>query len=162
MKTITEDIAVLADKIAASEERLQNLAAEIEEIGQPAAHDLKRRFDALVIEEKALKRNLAEALGMDDADPGRLSKIRTLLEHIEREQAAVESEAGFLQQAAPSSVEVLARTGNRLIELCLQAIHRVTGDHHPLGESVFVNHSHRLLAERYGLDGKVAAGPHKE
>lgn len=155
MKILTEDIQLLAEKIAASEESLQNLAQEIEEIGQPAAQELKRRYEALVVEENALKRNLAEALGMDEVDPEKFAKIHTLLEHIEREEAAVERDAGFLHQAAPTSPEVLARTGSRLAELCLRAIHRVIGDRHPLGESVFVNHSHRLLAERYGLNGKL-------
>jgi hypothetical protein len=29
---------------------------------------------------------------------------------------------------------------------------RMIGDHHPLGESVFVNHSHANLTSQYGLE----------
>ena len=152
MKPTPDEIATLAHKIAESESRLQKLEWEIEEIGQPAAHELKRRLDALRIEESALKRNLTETLGMDEPDDRRMAKIDALIRHIESEEASVENDAEFLHQSAPTSAEIAAQAGNQLVKLCLRAIKRVIGDRHPLGESVFVNHSHRLLAERYGLE----------
>lgn len=151
MKHTPEDIASLAKKIAESEARLQNLEWEIEEIGQPAARELKHRLDSLKIEEHALKRNLAEALGMDEPGESRMAKIETLLAYIGREEAAVEREAEFLQQSPPTSAEFAAQAGSHLVELCLRALKRVVGEHHPLGMSVFVNHSPQLLAERYGV-----------
>ena len=151
MKPTPESIALFAEKIAESEAALQKLEWEIEEIGQPAAHDLKRRLDALKIEESALKRNLAEALGMNDPDSSRMEKIEALLAHIQREEASVEHAAAFLHQSGHTSAEFAAQAGTRLIELCLKALKRVLGEHRPLGMSVFVNHSHETLANRYGL-----------
>jgi hypothetical protein len=85
-----------------------------------------------------------------------MAKIQALLAYIQREEAAVEHEAEFLHQSPMTSSELAAQAGSRLVDLCLRAIRRVFGDHHPLGMSVFVNHSPQLLAERYGLDD---AGP---
>ena len=153
MKPTPEEIAALARKISEVEERLQNLEYEIEEIGQPAGHELKKRLDALKIEETALKRNLAEALDLADPGEKRMAKIEALLEYIQREEASVEREAEFLHQSPPTSAEVAAQTGAKLVGLVLRAIKRVVGDHHPLGMSVFVNHSPQLLDERYGLHG---------
>jgi hypothetical protein len=52
-----------------------------------------------------------------------------------------------------------------MIDLYRRAINRVLGDHHPLGESVFVNHSHDALAAEYGLEtppsGEVPPDPDK-
>jgi chromosome segregation ATPase len=151
MKPTSEETAALARKIAEAEERLQNLEWEIEEIGQPAAHELKRRLDALKVEESALKRNLTEALGMEDPGDVRMAKIEALLHYIQREESAVEREAEFLHQSPPTSAEVAAQAGSHLVGLCLRAIKRVVGEHHPLGMSVFVNHSPQLLHERYGI-----------
>ncbi len=145
-------MSLLASQIAQSETRLQQLECEIEEIGQPAAHELKRRLGALKIEENALKRNLAEALGMDDPGDARMDKIEALLRYIEREEEAVGHDANFLHQSTPTSSELAARAGSKLVELCLRAMRRVVGDRHPLGMSVFVNHSHEVLAKRYGLE----------
>ena len=153
MKPTPEAIAALAKQIAEAEAKLQNLEWEIEEIGQPAAHELQRRLDSLKIEEHALKRNLEEAIGMDDPGEARMAKIEALLSYIRNEEAAVEHEAEFLQQSPPTSAEFAAQAGSHLVELCLRALKRVVGDHHPLGMSVFVNHSPQLLAERYGIDG---------
>jgi len=152
MKPTPEEIAALANQIASVEAKLQNLELEIEEIGQPAAHELQRRLDSLKIEENALKRNLEEALDMDDPGEARMAKIEALLAYIQGEETAVEREAEFLHQSAPTSAEIAAQAGSRLVELCLRALKRVVGDHHPLGTSVFVNHSPQLLAERYGID----------
>jgi chromosome segregation ATPase len=162
MKPTPEEIAALANQIASVESRLQNLEWEIEEIGQPAAHELQRRLDSLKVEEHALKRNLEEALGMDDPGEARMAKIEALLAYIQGEEAAVEREAEFLHQSPPTSAEFAAQAGSRLMELCLRALKRVVGDHHPLGTSVFVNHSPQLLAERYGIDGANTAPETRE
>jgi chromosome segregation ATPase len=154
MKPTPEAIAALANQIAEAEAKLQNLEWEIEEIGQPAAHELQRRLDALKIEEHALKRNLEEALGMEEPGEARMAKIEALLAYIRSEEAAVEREAEFLHQSPPTSAEIATQAGSRIIELCLRALKRVVGNHHPLGSSVFVNHSPQLLEERYGVGGK--------
>jgi chromosome segregation ATPase len=154
MKPNPEEIAALARQIAEAEDKLQKLEWEIEEIGEPAANELQRRLDALKIEEHALKRNLGEALGMEEPEDTRMEKIEALLAYIQTEQAAVKREAEFLQQAAPTSTEIVTQAGSRLMDLFLRALNRVFGDRHPLGESVFVNHSPQLLAERYGPESK--------
>lgn len=154
MKPTPEAIAALATQIAGAEARLQNLEWEIEEIGQPAAHELQRRLDALKIEEAALKRNLEEALGMDEPGDARMARIEALLAYIQNEETAVEREAEFLHQSPPTSAEIATQVGSRLVDLCLRALKRVVGDHHPLGMSVFVNHSPQLLEERYGAGAK--------
>lgn len=154
MKPTPEEIASLAKQIAQAEAKLQNLEWEIEEIGQPAAHELQRRLDALKIEEHALKRNMEEALGMEEPGDARMAKIEALLSYIQSEEAAVEREAEFLHQSPPTSAEIATQVGSRFMDLCLRALKRVVGDHHPLGSSVFVNHSPQLLEERYGLGGK--------
>ncbi|WP_193212134.1 hypothetical protein [Luteolibacter marinus] len=142
----------LAGKIAEVEARLERLESEIEEIGQPAAYDLKKRFDALLIEEKALRRNFEESVGRGEPDSVRLEKVEALLRHIENEESSMEHEAGFLHQSAPSSVTLAAQAAARMIDLYHRAMKKVLGDHHPLGESVFVNHTHENLATDYGLD----------
>jgi chromosome segregation ATPase len=151
MKPAPEENAALAKKVAEAEATLQKLEWEIEEIGQPAAHELQRRLDALKIEERALQRNLTEALGMDDPGDARMAKIEALLAWIQSEETAVERETEFLHQSPPTSAEFAAQAGSRIVDLCLRALKRVVGDHHPLGISVFVNHSPDLLAERYGV-----------
>jgi septal ring factor EnvC (AmiA/AmiB activator) len=155
MKPTLEEITALAKQVAEAEATLQKLEWEINEIGQPAAHELQRRLDALRIEQRALERNLAEALGMDEPGDARMAKIESLLAYIRREEAAVGRDTEFLHQAAPSSVEFAAQAGSRVVELCLRALKRVVGEHHPLGTSVFVNHSPDLLAERYGVEEKT-------
>jgi chromosome segregation ATPase len=154
MKPTPETIAALANQIAEAEAKLQNLEWEIEEIGQPAAHELQRRLDALKIEEHALKRNLEEALGMEEPGDARMAKIEALLAYIQNEEAAVEREAEFLHQSPPTSAEIATQAGSRIVELCLRALKRVVGNHHPLGSSVFVNHSPQVLEERYGAGGR--------
>jgi hypothetical protein len=151
MKRTPEDMSALAREVAQAEANLQNLELEIAEIGQPAAHELKRRFDALKIEEKALKRNLAEALGMQEPDSVRMKKIEALLHSIQREEASVEHDAHFLHQSPPTSAELAVQAGARLVELCQRALKRLLGNRHPLGMSVFVNQSPASLATRYGL-----------
>jgi hypothetical protein len=152
MNISTEWTSALAEKIAEMERKLAALELEIEEIGQPAAHDLKKRFDALRIEENALKRNFEESMRRGEPDSMRLEKIEKLLHHMEREEASVEHEAHFLHQAAPSSVTLAVQAAAGMIDLYRRAIDRVLGNHHPLGESVFVNHTHDALAAEYGLE----------
>jgi hypothetical protein len=147
MTNHNDETAALARQIAAAETKLQQLEAEIAEIGQPAAHQLQRRLDALKIEENALARNLREALEMENPDP-RMTKIRALLAYIQTEETELGREADFLHQSPPSSGEFAIRTGSQMLESCRQAIRRVIGGHHPLGMSAFVNHSIRDLAAR--------------
>lgn len=160
MKPAPEEIAALARQIAKSETKLQQLEWEIEEIGQPAAHDLQRRLDALKVEERALQRNLTEALGMDEPGDARMAKVESLLSWIQSEESSVERETEFLHQSPPTSAELAAQAGTRMVDLCLRALKRVVGKHHPLGMSVFVNHSPDLLEERYGVgaDEKTRSG----
>lgn len=145
MKLPPENLSGLARMIAESEAELQRLCWEIEEIGRPAAHELQRRLDALRIEENALKRNLTELLDMADPNSDRLEKVIALLRHIQSEENSVAHDADFLHQSPPSSAEFAARAGAGLVDLCLRGIKRVIGDHHPLGMSVFVNHSREDL-----------------
>lgn len=152
MKLTPENLSGLARKIAISEAKLQRLGWEIEEIGQPAAHELQRRLDALRIEENALKRNLAELLDMEDPDSVRMEKLEALLRHIQNEENSVLHDADFLHQSPPTSAEFAAKAGVGLVDLCLRGIKRVIGDHHPLGMSVFVNHSRENLQSLYGLE----------
>jgi hypothetical protein len=46
-----------------------------------------------------------------------------------------------------------------MIDLYRRAIHRVLGDSHPLGQSVFVNQSTDDLAAEYGLETPSAEEP---
>ncbi len=141
MNTNSDITTPLAEKIAEMELKLEALEREIAEIGQPAANDLKKRFDALRIEEKALKRNFEESMGRGEPDSVRLAKVEALLRYMQREESSVEHEAHFLHQAAPSSVTLAAQAVSGMIDLYRRAIHRVLGDSHPLGQSVFVNQS---------------------
>lgn len=162
MNTNPELTTKLAGKIAEMELKLAALEQEIAEIGPPAANDLQKRFNALRIEEKALKRNFEESTSRGEPDLVRLEKVETLLRHMEREEASVEHEAHFLHQAAPSSVILAAQAASGLIDLYRRAIKHVLGDHHPLGESVFVNHTHENLAADYGLNHPPADAENPE
>lgn len=152
-------MTVLAREVARTESRLQQLEWAIEEIGQPAAHELQRRLDALRIEENALKRNLTVLLDADHAnDAKRLRKIETLLAYIRSEEDSLQHDAEFLHQSGHTTAEFAAQAGSKLVELVLRGLKRVVGDHHPLGISVFVNHSHKALADQYGLSAPDAGG----
>jgi DNA repair exonuclease SbcCD ATPase subunit len=152
MMTESDKLCPLAEKIAEMETKLEALGREIDEIGMPAAYDLKKRYDALRIEENALKRNFEESTARGEPDAVRLEKIEALLRHIEREEASVEHEAHFLHQSNPSSVILAAQAATGMVELWRKAIKKVLGDVHPLGQSVFVNHTHDNLTEDHGLD----------
>ena len=152
MKPEDPDMSALAKEVAKAEAKLQELEWEIEEVGQPAAHELQRRLDALKVEEKALKRNLAELLGTDHPDDDkRLHKIESLLDYIRREEASLKDDADFLHQSGPTTAEFAVKAGSLVVDLVLRALKRVLGDHHPLGLSVFVNHTHKDLVDRYGI-----------
>ncbi len=144
----------LAAKILEAEAKLENLEQEIAEIGLPAGQELRRRLEILKIEEKALKRNFQESQLCGEPDVGRMERIEALLRHIEREESSVEHDADFLHQAAPSSMTVAVQTSAHLAGLVGRGVKRVLGERHPLGESVFVNHSHDNLTNEYGLVDK--------
>ena len=152
MKHLVEKPRSLAEKVLAIEVKLEVLEQELREIGQPAANGLYRRLEALKIESKALKRNLVETQHRQQSDHERLKKLETLLRHIEDEESAVESEADFLNQAAPSSMTLAVEAGSHMVDLYRRGLKRVLGNHHPLGSSVFVNQTHANLASVYGLD----------
>ncbi|MEI6819824.1 MAG: hypothetical protein WCL19_09510 [Verrucomicrobiota bacterium] len=152
MKNLLEQPRSLAEKVLAIEVKLEVLEQELQEIGQPAANGLYRRLEALKIESKALKRNLVETQYRQQSDHERLKKLETLLRHIEDEESAVESEADFLNQAAPSSITLAVEAGSHMVDLYRRGLKRVLGNHHPLGSSVFVNQTHANLVSVYGLD----------
>jgi hypothetical protein len=155
----TENLSPLAAKIAEVDAKLDALGREIAEIGMPAAYDLKRRYEALRVEDNALKRNFEESVARGEPDTVRLEKIEALLRHIEHEEASVEHEAHFLHQSNPSSVILAAQAATRMVDLWRKAIKKVLGDVHPLGQSVFVNHTHDNLADEFGLDRDKAREP---
>lgn len=162
MNTNSDTTTLIAEKISELQLKLDALEQEIAEIGQPAANDLKKRFDALRIEERALKRNFEESMNRGEPDEVRLAKVETLLRYMQREESSVEHEAHFLHQAAPSSVILAAQAVSGLIDLYRRAMHRVLGDSHPLGQSVFVNHTHEDLAAEHGLDRTQEGKPVRE
>lgn len=151
MKTNPENLSLLEKKILEAESKLQALELEIEEIGQPAGHELQRRLDVLKIEAKALVRNFEESKTRGEPDSVRLEKIEALLQRVEDEEFSVGRDADFLHQAAPSSVTVAVETGAHLVDAVRSGFRRVIGDHHPLGTSVFVNHTHENLESEFGL-----------
>jgi hypothetical protein len=151
MNTHSQNLSLLEKKILEAESKLQALEQEVEEIGQPAGHELQRRLDVLKIEAKALVRNFDESKNRGEPDSVRLEKIEALLHHIEDEEFSVGHDADFLHQAAPSSVTVAVETGAHIVDAVRSGFRRVIGDHHPLGSSVFVNHTHENLETEFGL-----------
>ncbi|MEO5716687.1 MAG: hypothetical protein ABIT37_24625 [Luteolibacter sp.] len=151
MNPPTENLSPLALKIAEAETKLENLATAVAEIGMPAATELRRWLEVLRIEEKALKRNFEESVSRGEPDSIRMAKIESLLEHIEREEASMGHEVDFLHQSVPSSMSVVAEAGAHVVDLLSRGVKRVIGDHHPLGSSVFVNHTHDNLVDYHGL-----------
>jgi len=151
MNPTTESLSPLARKIAEAETKLESLATAVAEIGMPAATELRRRLEVLRIEEKALKRNFEESVSRGEPDSVRMGKIESLLEHIEREEASLGHDSDFLHQSAPSSMAVVAEAGAHMVNLLARGVKRVVGDHHPLGSSVFVNHTHDNLVDYHGL-----------
>ncbi len=159
MKTDPEYPSPLAVKILEAEAKLEKLEQEVAEIGLPAGQELRRRLEILKIEEKALKRNFEESQHRGEPDAVRMERIEALLRHIEREESSVEHDADFLHQAAPSSMTVAVQASAQLVDLVGRGVKRVIGEHRPLGESVFVNHSHDNLTKDYGLVDKAPPPP---
>lgn len=151
MNDTSENLTPLAAKILELETKLERLERAVIEIGQPAGHELRRRLDMLKIEENALKRNFEESMRRGEPDSVRMEKVEALLRHIEREEDSLEHDAEFLHQAAPSSMGIAVQTGVQMADLLSRSVKRVLGGHHPLGQSVFVNHSHDNLTTEYGL-----------
>lgn len=139
---IADPSSLLAARLAEFDARLEHLEKQIEEIGIPAGQNLRERLASLKIQERALKRNLDESHAAGEPDSARLEKINALFHHIVREESLMEENANFLTQAAPSSVTIIAQAAAKTLEVWQRALHKVVGDHHPLGASTFVNHTH--------------------
>jgi hypothetical protein len=152
MKTPMDPVAA---KIAQVDARLAVLEYRVNQIGRPAGNRLFERLDGLKVEARALRRNFEESQVKQDSH--RLEQLDALLGHVEREELSVEQEAAFLAQSAPCSVTVAAETGARAVAALGRGLHKVLHGHHPLGCSVFVNHSHDNLVEYHGLEGVLDA-----
>lgn len=150
MTTKLDKSKALAEEITHSEEKLEELEKELQEIGKPAASALRHRLDALKIEEHALQRNFAEAQVRDTPDHGRMEKVESLLHHIEREEASIEHEADFLHLGAPSSVSLAVEGGTRLCQLGARGLKRILRDHHPW-RSPFVNRTYTTIKAKFDL-----------
>jgi hypothetical protein len=151
MKTGPARSKSLAGKIEATERKLQELAREIDEIGEPASGTVSHRLQALEIEERALQRNFAEAQ-LDVRSGGvRMGKIDSLLHHIEMEEASLEHEADFLHSAAPTTLEFAMKGGARAYEAGARVLKGVLGGHQLMWHSPFVNNTHRTLSTRYKM-----------
>ncbi len=142
----------VAEKILEAEAKLAKLDKAIEEIGHPANDELRRRLNALRVEENALKRNFVESMRRGEPDSVRIAKMDTLLKHIQREQDSVGHEADFLQQAAPSSMTAAVEGSVKAMEFVRDGVKKIMGNHHPLGESPLVNKSHESLEQEFGLE----------
>lgn len=140
----------LAAKIDEAEAKLEFLESEIEVIGQPAAHELSRRVEALRIEHRALKRNFGESQNGGGVKEERLRKIEILLRKIENEEESVEHAAAFLHQGAPSTVVMAVEAGAKVAGSIGRKMKETLGPHLK-PQSVFVNHSHDELVEYHGL-----------
>lgn len=152
MNTKSDHPEHLAEEIARAEAKLEELEREIEEIGEPAAHDLRRRLEALKIEEHALQRNYEEAHHGKEASQERMRKIEALLHHIEREEDSMKEDADFLNLCAPSSVSLAFRGGARLYELGAKGMRRVLRDHKPW-RSPFVNRTYETITADFSKPG---------
>ena len=154
MNSDDSDSKILAEKIQLADAKLDMLERRINEIGQPAGQELRKRLAVLRVEETALKRNFAESQLRGEPDSVRMGKIETLLQYIEEEEVSVEYDADFLSQAAPSSMAIAVETSAIAVDLARKAVKKVLGDSHPFGESVFVNHSHEDLADEFGIENQ--------
>ncbi len=152
MTSKTEILPTLEERILDVENHFGRLQREIEEIGLPAGLDLQRRLEELKIEEQAVRRDIVGYLLDPDPDPSKVEKIERLLQRIADEELSVQDDADFLNQSAPSSVSLAVEAGAHLVGLYRRVLRRLIRDHHPLGESVFVNQTHDDLAARFGID----------
>lgn len=152
-KNPTENWQILVAEVASTERRLAELEQEIREIGEPAAHELHMRWNDLRLEEEALKQRLHDLLETGgDPDSPQWRKCETLLEWIRDQEDSLGHDADFLHQSPPTSPELVVQSGEHLVTLFLRAMKRLVGNHHPLGISVFVNHTHESLVREYGLE----------
>jgi chromosome segregation ATPase len=139
------ELAALIDRTQA---KLEELEREIEAIGEPAAHALRERLEALKVEEHALQRNFSEARAGKKSDEARMRKVEALLHHIEREESSMQHEADFLSLGAPSSVSVAFKGGARLYELGARGLKRILRDHQPW-RSPFVNRTYETITHNF-------------
>jgi chromosome segregation ATPase len=144
-------LARLKAKINDTKLKLGELKEMLAPIGHPADTALQKRLDALKIEERALQRNYTELIHNPADETQRLQKVEMLLRYIEQEESSLAHEAAFLSQSAPSSVILAAEGATRAMEAMSRAFNKLLGGKRPLGESVFVNHSHDDLVNHYGL-----------
>jgi len=142
----------LEERILEVENHFGVLQQEIEEIGLPAGLDLQRRLEELKIEEQAVRRDIIGYLLDPEPDPIKVKNIERLLQRIADEESSVQDDADFLNQAAPSSVSLAVEAGAHLVGLYRRVLGRLLREHHPLGQSVFVNQTHDDLAARFGID----------
>lgn len=143
----------LAEKIAHREEILEELEQRLKQIGEPAAHELRKRLEALKVEEQALQRNYAEVQEGRSHPQERMQKVEALLHHIEREESSMQHEADFLSLGAPSSVSVAFRSGARLYDLGTRGLKRIFRDQSPW-HSPFVNRTHESIMANFGPASK--------
>ena len=148
----------LAEKIDATEKKLQALHVEVESIGEPASSDLQHRLEAIDVEEHALQRNFAELQEGKATDEKKLRKIEALLHHIEAEEANLHHEAEFLNQGAPSTLDLAYRIGSRCFDLGANGVKKIIGDHHILWHSPFVNTTIESLSSRFHLSPEDSDG----
>ncbi len=141
----------LAHRIAESDAKLTLLEDGLAKINDPAGDRLRERLKALKIEEKALKRNFNEASGDCPDHQERIERVKRLLAQVQQEEASIEHEKAFLEQASPSTVILAAEAGSRAARKVGSKVRRIIGNRHPLGWSVFVNHTHDDLVARHGL-----------
>ena len=150
MKITPEESSLLASKIIEADAKLEELEKKVIEIGLPAGQELRRRLDALKVEERALKRNFEESMRRGEPDEVRIEKIEALLRHIETEEKSMETDVHFLHEANPSSVTLAVEASQQMVDLYRRGLKKVIGDSQPLGESVFVNHTHQDIEREHG------------
>ena len=134
MKTKPENCEELAGEIEASERKLEELEQEMNEIGEPACCELRHRLEGLKVEERALKRNFAEAKGEKAHNKERMRKVVKLLHHIESEENSIGQEVHFLHQAAPTTLEYAFKGGASVLDLGVRGLKTIIGDHQLLLE----------------------------
>jgi len=127
MNLAPTEIQALARQVAQAEATLQRLEWEIVEIGQPTAHDLHRHLGVLKIEQRVLRRNLTEALGMDE--PKDMAKIDALLAHLHREEDDDDQQTGLFHHSPTATLRSSTRASLRIAKLCVKAVKRIFGEH---------------------------------
>jgi predicted RNase H-like nuclease (RuvC/YqgF family) len=116
MSSKTESSVELAQKIEATERKIQELERELESIGKLASRDLERRLAALRVEECALKRNFEEMGHSYPPDAEKVRKVESLLHHIEAEEEELEHEAEFRRRGNLTTLEFAFRSLGRFFD----------------------------------------------